>query len=126
MVEFRLSDQSHAILISPLYNLPSRVYVLHYYIYTLRNPRQRVETLHSHYHNLKMPIMPARAESFDQLLRKGPLNGGLLSGLDELRYKILIDGIPGNNDGMVNLLFSKTTKQLLMGPYSPSCAYTSG
>jgi hypothetical protein len=46
-------------------------------------------------------VLAARTESFDQLLRKGPVNGDLVSGLDELRYKILIDGIPSNSDGMV-------------------------
>jgi hypothetical protein len=46
-------------------------------------------------------IVPARAESFDQLLRKGPVNGDVLSGLDEIRYKILIEGIQSNSDGMV-------------------------
>ena len=40
-------------------------------------------------------------ESFEQLLKNGPINGDLISGLDELRYKILIDGIPSNSDGMV-------------------------
>jgi hypothetical protein len=47
-------------------------------------------------------VLAARSESFDQLLRKGPVNGDLVSGLDELRYKILIDGIPSNSDGMVS------------------------
>lgn len=40
-------------------------------------------------------------ESFEHLLRNGPPNGDMISGLDELRYKILIDGIPSNSDGMV-------------------------
>jgi cell cycle arrest protein BUB2 len=40
-------------------------------------------------------------ESFEHLLKKGPPNGDMASGLDELRYKILIDGIPSNSDGMV-------------------------
>lgn len=43
----------------------------------------------------------ARPETFDQLLRKGPGHGELACGLDELRYKILIDGIPSNSEGMV-------------------------
>jgi cell cycle arrest protein BUB2 len=47
-------------------------------------------------------VIPASPSTFDQLLRKGPLNGDVVSGLDELRYKILIDGIPSNSDGMVN------------------------
>lgn len=47
-----------------------------------------------------MPAAVAQ-ESFEHLLRKGPPNGDAASGLDELRYKILIDGIPSNSDGMV-------------------------
>jgi hypothetical protein len=47
-------------------------------------------------------VVPASPSTFDQLLRKGPLNGDVVSGLDELRYKILIDGIPSNSDGMVS------------------------
>lgn len=48
--------------------------------------------------------MAARAESFDQLLRKGPSSGEIPSGIDEIRYKILIDGIQSNGDGMVIIL----------------------
>jgi hypothetical protein len=46
-------------------------------------------------------VLPASSSTFEQLLRKGPVNGDVVSGLDELRYKILIDGIPSNGDGMV-------------------------
>ena len=37
----------------------------------------------------------------DLWLQKGPANGDLTTGLDELRYRVLVDGIPSNNDGMV-------------------------
>ncbi|KAK4897355.1 CDC16 protein [Elasticomyces elasticus] len=36
-------------------------------------------------------------------LEKGPLNGDLSTGLDELRRAILLDGIPSNSDGMSEL-----------------------
>ena len=42
----------------------------------------------------------------DLFLRKGPANGDLNSGLDELRQLILIDGIPSNADGMVRSTYS--------------------
>jgi cell cycle arrest protein BUB2 len=46
-------------------------------------------------------IVAVAQENFDQLLRKSPPSGDIASGLDEFRYKILIDGIPSNSDGMV-------------------------
>lgn len=42
------------------------------------------------------------APSYEQLLRKGPQNGDVVAALDELRHKIVADGIPSNSDGMVN------------------------
>lgn len=51
-----------------------------------------------------MMVATGTQDSFEHLLRKGPQNGELASGLDELRYKILIDGIPSNSDGMVSLV----------------------
>jgi len=35
------------------------------------------------------------------LLQKGPPNGELEAGLDELRRTVLLDGIPSTSDGMV-------------------------
>lgn len=35
------------------------------------------------------------------LLLKGPPNGDISTGLADLRYQILSNGIPANNDGMV-------------------------
>lgn len=37
----------------------------------------------------------------DLFLQKGPPNGDLGAGIDELRRVILLDGIPSNSDGMV-------------------------
>lgn len=37
----------------------------------------------------------------DLLLQKGPPNGELEAGLDELRRTVLLDGIPSTSDGMV-------------------------
>ncbi|TKA83752.1 hypothetical protein B0A55_00044 [Friedmanniomyces simplex] len=39
----------------------------------------------------------------DLFLQKGPPNGDLATGLDELRRVILLDGIPSNSDGMSEL-----------------------
>ena len=39
----------------------------------------------------------------DQFLRRGPVNGDVVQGLAELRYKVLLDGIASNGDGMVCL-----------------------
>jgi cell cycle arrest protein BUB2 len=47
-------------------------------------------------------VVTVAQEPFEHLLRKGPPNGDIVSGLEELRYKILIDGIPSNSDGMVD------------------------
>jgi hypothetical protein len=49
-------------------------------------------------------VVTVAQETFEHLLRKGPPNGDITSGLDELRYKILIDGIPSNSDGMVTIV----------------------
>jgi len=38
----------------------------------------------------------------DLFLQKGPPNGDVVAGLDELRRVILLDGIPSNSDGMVS------------------------
>lgn len=35
-------------------------------------------------------------------VQKGPPNGNLVAGLDELRRVVLLDGIPSNSDGMVS------------------------
>lgn len=40
--------------------------------------------------------------SLDQLLTKGPPHGNIESGLDQLRFHILTEGIPANSDGMVS------------------------
>lgn len=37
----------------------------------------------------------------DTFIVKGPDNGDVEAGLDELRRSILLDGIPSNSDGMV-------------------------
>jgi len=37
----------------------------------------------------------------DLFLQKGPPNGDVVAGLEELRRVVLLDGIPSNNDGMV-------------------------
>lgn len=47
--------------------------------------------------------MTAQPE-FDAFLRRGPANDDPVHGLAELRYKILIDGIPSNSDGMVSCI----------------------
>jgi cell cycle arrest protein BUB2 len=39
----------------------------------------------------------------DLFLQKGPANGDLTQGLEELRREVLLDGIPSNSDGMVNI-----------------------
>jgi len=39
----------------------------------------------------------------DALLQRGPLNGDPVTGLDELRRVVLLDGIPSNSDGMSEL-----------------------
>lgn len=38
----------------------------------------------------------------DLVLQKGPQNGDVAGGLDELRQIVLQDGIPANSDGMVS------------------------
>lgn len=40
----------------------------------------------------------------DLFLQKGPANGDVVGGLDELRRIVLLDGIPSNSDGMVNII----------------------
>lgn len=42
--------------------------------------------------------------NLDLLLLKGPPNGDIERGLNELRYTILTKGIPANSDGMVQHL----------------------
>ena len=37
----------------------------------------------------------------DLFLQKGPPDGDLVAGLEELRRVVLLDGIPSNSDGMV-------------------------
>ena len=37
----------------------------------------------------------------DLFLQKGPSNGDVVAGLEELRRIVLLDGIPSNSDGMV-------------------------
>ncbi|GAB7364428.1 hypothetical protein MBLNU230_g4969t1 [Neophaeotheca triangularis] len=39
----------------------------------------------------------------DSFLQRGPRNGDLSQGLEELRRTVLLDGIPSNNDGMSEL-----------------------
>ena len=36
----------------------------------------------------------------DLFLQKGPANGNVVAGLEELRRIVLLDGIPSNSDGM--------------------------
>ena len=38
----------------------------------------------------------------DLFLQKGPTNGDVVAGLEELRRIVLLDGIPSNSDGMVS------------------------
>jgi hypothetical protein len=45
----------------------------------------------------------APTSEMDALLRRGPGNLPVSEALHELRYKILVDGIPSNSDGMVCL-----------------------
>lgn len=45
---------------------------------------------------------PSAMTHLDLFLQKGPANGDLTAGLEELRRTILLDGIPSNNDGMVS------------------------
>lgn len=42
--------------------------------------------------------------SLELLLHKGPPNGELPGGLEQLRYTVLTDGISSNSDGMVRSL----------------------
>ena len=37
----------------------------------------------------------------DLFLQKGPSNGDIVGGLEELRRIVLLDGIPSTSDGMV-------------------------
>ena len=62
----------------------------------------------------------------DLFLQKGPPNGDLSTGLDELRRVILLDGIPANSDGMVRPSSHTSTKHDAHNPSSPSCVSTSG
>lgn len=43
----------------------------------------------------------AKMTHLDLFLQKGPVNGDLVAGLEELRRTVLLDGIPSNSDGMV-------------------------
>ena len=38
----------------------------------------------------------------DLLLQRGPQNGDVEGGLDEIRRTVLLDGIPANSDGTVS------------------------
>lgn len=40
--------------------------------------------------------------SIDLFLQRGPPNGDLVAGLDELRRVVLLDGVPSTSDGMVS------------------------
>lgn len=71
--------------------------------------------------------MTASPSTYEQLLRKGPQNGDVVAALDELRYKIVADGIPSNGDGMVNNpLHTPTRLFLTRATTSPNYEYTSG
>ena len=45
--------------------------------------------------------MDTNMESLDIILQHGPADNDHIAGLDKLRNKILLDGIPANNEGMV-------------------------
>ena len=44
--------------------------------------------------------------NLDTLAHKGPPNGDVVNGLEQLRYAVLTDGIPSNSDGMVSDILS--------------------
>ena len=46
-------------------------------------------------------IQTAIMTHLDLFLQKGPANGDVVAGLEELRRIVLLDGIPSNSDGMV-------------------------
>ncbi|KAF2403821.1 TBC-domain-containing protein [Trichodelitschia bisporula] len=46
------------------------------------------------------PPPPPQVEPLDTILRRGPPAGDVPAGLAALRYKVLVDGIPSNSDGM--------------------------
>lgn len=65
------------------------------------------EPFHSLHVSCRTPVASATySEAFkmshlDLFLQKGPSNGDVVAGLEELRRIVLLDGIPSNNDGMV-------------------------
>ena len=50
----------------------------------------------------------------DLFLQKGPSNGDVVAGLEELRRIVLLDGIPSNSDGMVRDIGSFPNSLTLM------------
>lgn len=51
--------------------------------------------------NSQYIVVDRNMAALDVLLQKGPPNGDLGGGLEELRYTVLTDGIASNSDGMV-------------------------
>ena len=66
-------------------------------------------------HDVAISLNPcARYSSMtnlDMLLLKGPPHDNLEAGLDELRYTILTEGVPANNEGMVGCAVNEHTCQ---------------
>ena len=74
-------------------------------------------------------VMTAQPE-FDAFLRRGPANDDPVQGLADLRYKILIDGIPSNSDGMVcspfDVHYDPRSVQVIDNTTSPNFESISG
>lgn len=51
---------------------------------------------------LSESIVLVAMATLDFLMHKGPPNGDVDGGLEQLRYAVLTDGIPSNSDGMVS------------------------
>lgn len=58
--------------------------------------------MNKHVHALTSIVKSAlNMTHLDLFLQKGPSNGIVVPGLEELRRIVLLDGIPSNSDGMV-------------------------
>ena len=64
---------------------------------------------------IRKPVRKNSMTHLDLFLQKGPANGDVVAGLEELRRIVLLDGIPSNSDGMVRFVPAMATWLLLTG-----------
>jgi len=93
--------------------LPMRKYWMHFPIFHIRNGREvEVSETTRPSHTFLLHTQPfnrysnmAPHSDLDALLKRGPTDAVVTEALNDLRYKVLVDGIPSGGDGMVINVF---------------------